>query len=387
MVLNWEVPFSGGKIGYAESAIVDATGWRNTAEYSYAVRFTREELKKMIDMQLTKVAFAIHSQANVAVANTQYFVRIWTGGNANGPEKMVHEQAVSSYSLGAWNEISLSTPIDIDVYEDLWIGLRVYRPNTTTTTRYTSAMAAGDVIVGKTDLLFMNNAWSSFADANWAITGFVEHSDGSGVPTALSAIPYNTEITSQNVVLDQLGEMEAPSSVSSSISFTETQFAPLAVSAYEIYRDGELITTISDITQTSYTDAGRALLAGDYEYCVVVIYEGGVKSALACQSIHIKEPLSPYVPAAGLAASWVETGDVSLSWTAPAASTTIGYHNWNGGLQSNISAGTNYDLDIAIRWAPGDLAAIDQYEVRKLRIFVPAITATNALKVTYSARV
>lgn len=177
--LSWKAPFSGGDFGYST---------RSTSISSYnltgimAIRLTQEELKKLVGCQLTGVRFAAHS--NVSTTNTTYTLRVYAGADGSKPERAIHEQAISSFSGGAWNTVNLTTPIDINVYEDLWIGIEVAGSAAAYRMSCDPSQPATDE---RGNILYYNNQWTTLlglggGDYNWAILGIATSDETSSTP-------------------------------------------------------------------------------------------------------------------------------------------------------------------------------------------------------------
>ena len=154
------------------------------------------------------------------------------------------------------------------------------------------------------------------------------------------------------------------------------------VFGYYIYRNNELVATILDETQTTFTQWN--LLNGDYNYTVVVFAEDAASDPVPVSVTVTESSDDVSLPVTDLIAI-AETNKVNLSWEAPLYERWTGYHqldNINYGMFGLAS--TAIDFDIAIRWAPGDLAAFDGMEVSRIRFLAPG--AGQAV-VAYSARV
>ncbi|MDR2804670.1 MAG: M6 family metalloprotease domain-containing protein [Dysgonamonadaceae bacterium] len=182
VTLQWIAPFTGGQIGYSSSKA--ALSYNLTG--IMAVRFTGNDLKKLLGLQLSRVDFAIPS---VTTANTAYTLRIYEGSKGDEPDRIIHEQAISSFQSNSLHSVTLSTPVDINVYEDLWITIVVTSKKIGDI--YRMACDAGPAVEGKGNVLFYNKQWTTLPNVgggsyNWVILGYVQLAGASGAPVVLS---------------------------------------------------------------------------------------------------------------------------------------------------------------------------------------------------------
>ncbi|MCD4797165.1 MAG: T9SS type A sorting domain-containing protein [Candidatus Cloacimonetes bacterium] len=91
---------------------------------------------------------------------------------------------------------------------------------------------------------------------------------------------------------------------------------------YKIYRDGEEIAAIDDFLITTYSDAG--LDAGEYNYYVTAIYDGGESSPSNIEVVIIILP-----PPTDLIYTIYNVTEVVLQWTAPTGGESRNYSGYN----------------------------------------------------------
>ena len=107
----------------------------------------------------------------------------------------------------------------------------------------------------------------------------------------------------------------------------------VGVQKYKIYRGDVLV---GEATTTQYND--EEVLNGDYEYCVVAVYDATHESDGVCANVTVDEEC---LPPTNLDISRYEDIFISytLTWEAPAGKTMFGYNIYeNGGLvESNYS--------------------------------------------------
>ncbi|GHT46688.1 hypothetical protein FACS189440_05260 [Bacteroidia bacterium] len=303
--ISWALPFTGGSVGYAAAATV-GTANVNTAAYIQAIRYTAADMKKWNNTKLTKVRF--HAGANSSV-NRTYTIQVWSGGNGSTPGDLVGEYELPSYVNGGWNEVTLLAPISVDIYQDLWIGVKVTRiaaSGNLPLARYSAAT------VGGKSNLYKNNtaAWTTYtAGYNWTISATLEQ--GANYPT---------------------------------------------LTGYAVSRDGvELKYLRSNVY--SYKDTG--LQIDTYDYCVTAVYSDGESDA-ECRTITTEAPLNTNNPVENLTAT-LDDNKVTLNWDAPFAGGYIGYGNTTIGSAYNYS-----DVYMAARFTKDELKKMEGMKLTQL---------------------
>ncbi|GHT09640.1 hypothetical protein FACS189426_08560 [Bacteroidia bacterium] len=271
VTLSWNVPFAGGIFGYS-TLTTSITSYLTTG--IMAARFTKDELKKLLGLQLTKVRFATHN--SVTTSNSTYILRIYAGAKGNEPERVIYEQEIVSFTGGAWNTVTLTTPIDIDVYEDFWIGIVVAAKDAGAVYRMACDISQ-PAVDGKGNVMYFNNAWSTLSgmgggDYNWAILGVAESANSPVAPTYLSHNDVSEFIESQGDFKSTVSErIEVPETISlGDPSLAIQVYATPA--GYLIFRDDvEIGTVAADV----FTFDDFLSETGDYKYSVAAQYAGG----------------------------------------------------------------------------------------------------------------
>lgn len=185
----------------------NAIGRNEAAEFAVFARFTASDLTSAgvtSGSKITKIAF-VPNHVNYLYSLT---LCIYQGGTSpTNPGILMYQQDVSQYlTEGMYNEITLTTPYNINTSQELWIGYSLQtfggRP---------AGCDAGPRITGKGDIMYWNG---------W---------------TNLYAASDNTINASWNIA-------------------AYINLGGTAESSYNIYRDGILIA--SNVKGTSYTDKG-----------------------------------------------------------------------------------------------------------------------------------
>jgi hypothetical protein len=122
------------------------------------------------NMSITKISFVPYANA----LTTGFTLKVWEGANAG---TLLYEQAVSGLIIGDWNEITLTTPVPIDVTKELWFGYTCDSPDGENPAGYD----AGPAVAGYGDMITLDGvAWdpiSSFGaqfNINWNLRAWVE---------------------------------------------------------------------------------------------------------------------------------------------------------------------------------------------------------------------
>lgn len=167
--LTWSAPEGeeiepGVWIHYDDGVNSDAIGTGGAFDFSVSALFESADLVDYDGLAVKKIKFFPNESA------CSYAIRVWAGTD------LVVDQAVSSPTIGDWNEITLNTPYVIDASNDLYIG---YRCNAST--GYPAGCDAGPANAGFGDLLSEDQGatWVSISneyglDYNWNLWAFVE---------------------------------------------------------------------------------------------------------------------------------------------------------------------------------------------------------------------
>ncbi|MBU2652572.1 MAG: T9SS type A sorting domain-containing protein, partial [Bacteroidetes bacterium] len=230
--------------------------------FSVASHWDADMLTQYDGMSITKITFIPYVNA----LTTTFELKVWEGPNAG---TLLHSQAVSGLLLGEWNEITLTTPVPIDVTKELWFGYTVDSPDGENPAGYD----IGPAVAGYGDMITLDGVqWdplSSFGaqfDRNWNLRAYVAGTDGDAV--ALTPKADNTVYPTPNASLSmEKGEgiVAAPANSSRFLQ------------GYNVYRDGEFLAFTTD---TTYTDVVTELGLVEWTYNVEAVYEDCVSAAI-----------------------------------------------------------------------------------------------------------
>ncbi|MEE4177577.1 MAG: choice-of-anchor J domain-containing protein [Bacteroides sp.] len=331
----------------------DAIGTGGAADFAVAARFDPTDLAGYAGTAITRIQFVPY------VASAVYTLKVWQGTN---PPTEVYSQAVSTVTIEAWNDIELTTPVNIDASQELWIGYTI-----STTTGYPAGCDAGPQVAGKGNMIYWEGVWQELTDLgalpyNWNIQGYVEVLADPGAPAA----PLNlAAVAGAAGALEVSLSWDNPALTVSGETLTDLDFI-------YVYRGAELIHTITDPTiGAAETFVDNALTEGGFvSYSVYGsndLGDGPGASAVVF--------VGPDVPAAPGDVTLVAQGnDGYVTWTAP----TEGF---NGGYLD--PAGMTYTV---VRMPDGVEVATDITALEYTDATVPGIgnyyyvvTASNAV--------
>lgn len=176
--LSWEKPKRRQDVDLSKTRSDFSTGYGvNTGgDMIVGHRFTPQDLQAAgVD------GFYINSISFVPAASADFTLKVWKSDNI-GEEREAYSQTVSSSDLvlEQWNTIVLDEPVLINAEQSYIIGYNAYMSPGT----YPVGADNGPMVTGG-DMLFYNNAWSSFCsfaptmyDFNWMIRASVSNTRG-----------------------------------------------------------------------------------------------------------------------------------------------------------------------------------------------------------------
>lgn len=179
MILTWDNIEGGTMTQSGSDQYSNAVGTGNSGNFGCYHLFTPSDLNAYNGCTLTKIG----AYFNGDLAYCSYTIRIWVGGNTDpasdefGPasDYPIYEQVVAEddITVGAWSDIVLTTPLEINGSQNLWIGYHLtysgapaslYPAGTSNTTNE-----------GRGNAMYFNGAWTTLSqaglDGDWLIHG------------------------------------------------------------------------------------------------------------------------------------------------------------------------------------------------------------------------
>jgi hypothetical protein len=256
IVLNWEGPDTGQIdewIHWDDGVNSgNSIGTGAAVEFDVAARWEPAQLAVYEGASVTEIAFF------PAEAQCTYNVRVWIGA---GAANLVVDQVVSAPVIGQWNYVTLTTPVPVDITQELWVGYYVNAQ-----TGYPAGVDDGPAIDGYGNMMNFGG-WQTLLqinpelDYNWNISAHLVTVAGVTMPLSKSVEPYNnTNVTfASNPVIVSVNHEFAPGSGSRDLT------------GYNVYRNengGDYIL-LDYITAPPYVDPFDDMIAGT-NYCYMV---------------------------------------------------------------------------------------------------------------------
>ncbi len=247
--LHWGSSFEPVWLQYDDGVNVDGIG--GPAEFSVAALWNPSQLVGFDGTAVTQVKFF----ANDAGAGSSFTLKIWKGTNG---ATLIHEQPLSGVIFGDWNTITLTTPVAIDVTQDLYIGYYVVSTG--------FPAGCGDFTGNSnSDLVSLDGAaWEHLSDYSlpysWNLAAYVEGAKGAVIelPALVDHATY-----SNNGTLAVGNAEVSPNAV-------DPDFGSKELMGYNVYRDG---VQVNDelVLDNEYKDVIG--FAGYFCYTVTAVYE------------------------------------------------------------------------------------------------------------------
>jgi M6 family metalloprotease-like protein len=320
--LSWTAPFTGGWTGIAGNY----AGYYSLTVYPWdffaGTLWNPSDLKGLNGYEISKVKFVPIEQLSDGAT---YAVKIYEVPASGDPVEVYTQNIADPLDyMGAYNEITLDSPVAIDATKGVIVGIQIH-----TVGGDCLPISQGDVYPGR-NLFHDDDGWITFEDLgtalghNYCLQVYLDGAAGSSVlpePT----IPANTSFLKKN----SNKKLKAGEIAESGLGQ-----APSTIAIYHIYRDGAEVGTS---TTTSYTDTGLTH-ATAYAYCVTVEYADGNSSEGVC--VETKTD-TPYKPVINLKAK-VVIDEVTLTWEPQIAYTTLFEEGFENGIPATWS---NVDQD------------------------------------------
>jgi len=334
--LAWDTPEpppSGEWITWCYDVLGNGIGTGAAVTFDVAHRFDAADLATFHGSTLTRISFVPNEP------NCVYTLKVWTGGTTTTPGPLVHSQIVSTPTIGAWNDVELTTPIPVPATGNLWFGYEV-----NTQTGHPAGCDDGPMVPGKGNIMNFNG-WTTLSQVsasltyNWLIQGYLDHN----LPLVHMPEPlYEAPAAFQNGQLTMVTDPNASAMATRNPSREQL--------GYKVYRDNNLVATIEDPAMLSYIDADLAY--GTYSYGLTAYYSDGESIPIGPLEVFLEELLAP----TDLAAI-VDGKEVSLSWASPMPPQTGDWISWSDNTVIGNSIGTNAatNFEVAHRYEASDL--------------------------------
>ena len=254
VLVTWEAPSGGGAVEWMRwdsGENGDAIGLTEGGSFYVASHWNPSDLTDYDGAEITKIEFFPNDPGD-------FVISVWTGPNAG---TLVTSEVVASPTVGAFQEVILSSAVTIDASQELWFGYEVTHAVGT----YPAGCDAGPAIAGYGDMIsFDSVSWDPLSefglDYNWNLAAYVEGRDGEAIVISKPRRAEKAVAVSRN-----LTERNPFSSMPASHVRDSRSLA-----GYYVYRDGTQIEDTLDPTILSFLD--ESLDAGTYEYTIEAYY-------------------------------------------------------------------------------------------------------------------
>ena len=263
--LDWNSPYvcAGGGAGggdwlfWDDGENVGGIGLTGGGVFSVASHWDADMLTAYDGMSITTISFVPFAN----VVNTTFTLMVWEGANAG---TLLYEEALPSVLAGEWNEITLATPVAIDVTQELWFGYTCNSPDG----ENPAGRDAGPAIAGYGDMITMDgvtwNPLSSFGaqfDVNWNLRAFVT------VPTdeviALTPIVDRTDYSTPDAGLN----------LAVGAAAVAVQSSSRELQGYNVFKDGSFLDFTVDTFYVDYIPYAIGGFPFEATYDVTAVYE------------------------------------------------------------------------------------------------------------------
>jgi len=161
---NYTLTYSGedvgGAVGYADACVVEVAA-------KYPLSFYCDKVGTYIN----KVAFYMYSL--YAPSDNKLIARVYGGGNYTNPGDVLVEATLNGTVSGAWNEITLPTPVLLGG-QDIWVAFEMQQPASSYLMTYAEYQQSGNIAYENTNWTRRNGgSWEQMLLVQGAPTGIL----------------------------------------------------------------------------------------------------------------------------------------------------------------------------------------------------------------------
>ena len=264
--VEWEMAEDIYKLHWDSGVSTDGVGLTNGGDIMAGIRFAPEHLPSSDNFQLRRVRFFPRAEYSTTI-------KIYRGELA---EDLLYEEEVMTLTPMEWNEITLTTPVDVSNDDYLWI---TYLMEDTDAGTYPVGLDGGPAAEAFGDLV---------------------STDGGETWSVLSYVGFNANINLQAEAVDSEGKVltfgdrdyvESSTPFNSKlISKVDNRFSrsderlkldrDVVLVGFNIYRDGAILEEISGAEVRDYLDT-NCLPGENHSYYLTAVYEGDIESPVS----------------------------------------------------------------------------------------------------------
>jgi hypothetical protein len=274
VTLNWSMGANGDGewLNWDSGENYTAIGLTGGGSFQYAARWTPDQLTDFAGNFISKIAFFPRGYS------TNYTLKIWKGENAS--IELV-SQSINNYQADQWNEINIQNAVQIDPFQELWVGIEVDHPESD----FPAGIDAGPPVPGFGDMVNLNGVWEALGTTygiygNWNIQVFVLNGE---TQSPMAQPEYEL---SEPKDFGNQGQLIAGDLPPVQQKFFNPKSFLLDFLGYNIYRNGEKMNETPTFDE-QYDDFDLPL--GIYNYGVTAVYDLGESSPLS-KTVQIGTP-------------------------------------------------------------------------------------------------
>ena len=320
-----------GWIGYDDNKWATSIGTGSVGPTYWGVSFP--VTKQYAGQTLTKLSVFDAAKGGSA----KYTAKIYLGG-VTAPETLVSTKEFNMTGKDAWVEVELTTPVNIDGTQPLWITLYCDQSTHPMSASLRSEYTTADWL--SLDGVAWQHAYEYDLNASWMLRGYLENA--AGKVRVLSSSKTETSFTSKYNLYRK-----------------------------DLYNETELL--VENTEATTYSDnAWETLGTGAYKWGVAAIYDGNVESDIVWSNTMSKDMETEVVvtvstnsedPVVGTMINFVNTVEPEFSYSAALGNTdTYTFKNFRKGtyevsiLKNGFSS--EYDKKVVEIWDAKEIECV-----------------------------
>jgi len=276
-----------GWIHWDDGTNFSGIGLDADAPFSVAARWAANTFPEYQGTSVTKVRVFAQD-----AGYTGWTIKIWSGANAS---TLLYSQVVTSQIVvGAWTEITLTTPVAYDITKELWVGYTVDGLNG----MFPAGTDAGPAVVGFGDKVSLDGTtWEDLSsyglNYNWNVQAYVEVVDGAS--SSATPLVDNTVYSEKALTLKRGAMKEEGVAVNNSGSRSFTHF--------NVYRMAEGQTEYSFLAEVAWVEGQTAyeyydnvsIVPATYCYQVTAVWESETDYCESAPAPAKLAPMNDYV--------------------------------------------------------------------------------------------
>ena len=265
-------------------------GLTSGGDFNVAARWDAGQLSDYNGTSITKVRIFPQDDGFTTLT-----VKVWKGANAG---TLLASKVVSSPVVGIWNEVTLDTPITLDVASELWVG---YTVGGQPAGAFPAGTDEGPAVTGYGDMISLDGiSWDALSEIapslsyNWNIQAYVEEL---GFVSANSPLVDNHVYNNTNTELSrgQMKEVGVSTPVDSERMLGGFNiYRSVNSGAYELYDFVPYVGTPNYTYLDSETEGGL-VIGSTYCYKVTSVWESETDYCESPAALAAQNPTQDFV--------------------------------------------------------------------------------------------